>query len=129
MCVTLDASFFRNSRSQMFYKVIVLKNFAKVTEKLLCRSFCFNKVAGLQAGTLLRKRFRQRCFPMNFVKYLRTPILLLLKKKKKSNNPKRYKKVLHKKKCLFRYKKLCVIIYIYILSFLDYVPWTLFFQN
>ena len=38
----------------------------------ISRSFCFNKVAGLQAGTLLRKRFWYGCFPVNFVKILRT---------------------------------------------------------
>ena len=40
----------------------VLRNFAKFTGKHLCQSFFFNKVAGLS----------HRCFPVNFVKFLRT---------------------------------------------------------
>ena len=35
----------------------------------------FNKVAGLRPVTLLKKRLWQRCFPVNFVKFLRTPLL------------------------------------------------------
>ena len=37
--------------------------------------FFFNKVAGLRAATSLRKRLSQRCFPVNFVKFLITPFL------------------------------------------------------
>ena len=33
----------------------------------------FNKVAGLSSATLLKKRLWHRCFPANFVKFLRTP--------------------------------------------------------
>ena len=32
----------------------------------------FNKVADLRPATLLKKRLRHRCFPVNFVKLLRT---------------------------------------------------------
>ena len=42
----------------------VLENFAKFTGKHLCHSLLFNKVAGLCP--------RDRCFPVNFVKFLRT---------------------------------------------------------
>ena len=41
----------------------------------MCSSFCFNKVTGLQAGNLFRKEFRHKCFPADFVKFLRRPIL------------------------------------------------------
>ena len=64
----------------------VLKNFTKFTGKQLCQSFFFNKVSGLRHATLLKKRVWHRCFPVNFVKLLRTPFLqntlgrLLLKK-------------------------------------------------
>ena len=34
----------------------------------------FNKVAGLQAGKFIKKRFQPRCFPMKFAKFFRTPI-------------------------------------------------------
>ena len=35
----------------------------------------FDKVAGLIPATLLKKRLQQRCFPMNFAKFLRTTFL------------------------------------------------------
>ena len=67
--VTLDALVFRSSSLQMFYKIGVLENFAKFTEKLLCQGLYFNKVAGLKAGNLFRKRLWHRCFPVNFAKF------------------------------------------------------------
>ena len=51
----------------------VLRNFTKFTGKHLCQSLFFNKVAGLRPATLLKKRLWHRCFPVNFVKFLRTP--------------------------------------------------------
>ena len=33
----------------------------------------FHKVTGQKPVTLLKKRFQHRCFPVNFVKFLRTP--------------------------------------------------------
>ena len=33
----------------------------------------FNKVAGLRPATLLKRRLQHRYFPVNFVKFLRTP--------------------------------------------------------
>ena len=53
----------------------VLRNFTKFTGKHLCQSLFFNKVAGLRRATLLKKRLWHRCFPVNFVKFLRTPFL------------------------------------------------------
>ena len=67
--------FFRSSRSEVFCKNGVLKNFAKFTEKQLCQSVFFNKVAGLRPATFLKKRFWHRCFPMIFGKFLRTIFL------------------------------------------------------
>ena len=64
----------------------VLRNFAKFTEKHLCQSVFFNKVAGLSPATLLKKKLWHRCFLVDFAKFLRTPFLwntsgrLLLKK-------------------------------------------------
>ena len=49
--------------SEVFYIKGVLRNFTKFTGKHLCQSLFFNKVAGL----------RHRCFPVNFVKFPRTP--------------------------------------------------------
>ena len=49
----------------------VLRNFERFTGKHLCPSLFFNNVV-----TLLKKRLRHRCLPVNFVKFLRTPFLL-----------------------------------------------------
>ena len=65
---------FRNSRPEAFCKKL-LRNFAKFTEKRLCQSLFCNKVAGLRAANLLTKRLWHRCFPANFVKFLRTLFL------------------------------------------------------
>ena len=65
----------RSSRPEVFCKKGVLRNFAKFTGKNLCQSLFFNKVAGLRPATVLKKRLRHRCFPVNFVKFLRTPFL------------------------------------------------------
>ena len=53
----------------------VLINFAKFTGKHLCQSLFLNIVAGLRSATLLRKRLWHRFFPMNFAKFIRTPLL------------------------------------------------------
>ena len=65
----------RSSRPEVFCKKGVFKNFIKFTGTHLCQSLFFNKVAGLRPATLLKKRLCQRCFPMNFMKFLRTPFL------------------------------------------------------
>ena len=65
----------RSSRQEVFCKKGVLRNFTKFTGKHLCQSLFFNKVAGLGPATLLKKRLWHRCFPVNFVKFLRTPFL------------------------------------------------------
>ena len=53
----------RSSRPEVFCERGVLRIFTKLTGKHLCQSLFFNKVAGL------------RCFPVNFMKFLRTPLL------------------------------------------------------
>ena len=61
---------YRNSRSQMFFKIGVLKNFAVFIGKLF-----FNRVADFRPATILKKRLEHKCFPVNIAKFLRTPIL------------------------------------------------------
>ena len=56
----------------MYCKKGVLRNFTKFIGKHLCQSLLFNK---LQVSTLLIKKIWQRCFPVNFVKFLRTLFL------------------------------------------------------
>ena len=53
----------------------VFKIFSKLAGKQLCLSLFYNKVAGLNPATLLKKRLWHRCFPVNFEKFLRTPFL------------------------------------------------------
>ena len=65
----------RSSRPENFYKKGVLRNFTKLTGEHLCQGLFFNKVAGLRPATRLEKRLWHRCFPVNFVKFLRTPFL------------------------------------------------------
>ena len=60
----------RSSRPEVFWKKGVVRNFAKFTGKHLCQSLFLNKVAGL-----LKKRLWHRYFPVNFVKFARTPFL------------------------------------------------------
>ena len=52
----------------------VLRNFTKFSRKLLCQSLFFNNVTGKRPATLLKKKLWHRCFPVNFVKFLRTPL-------------------------------------------------------
>ena len=57
----------RSSHRRCSMKKDVLENFTKFTGKQLCQSLFLIKVAGL--------RFWHNCFPVNFLKFLRTPIL------------------------------------------------------
>ena len=66
---------FRSSRRRCSIKKGVHKNFTKFTGKHLRQSLFFNKVAGLRPATLVKKSLWHRCFPVNFVKFLRTPFL------------------------------------------------------
>ena len=61
----------KSSHPDVFYKRGVLRNFAKFTGKHLCQSPFFNKVAGLRP-----ERLWHRCFPVNFMKFLRTPFFI-----------------------------------------------------
>ena len=62
----------RSSRPEVFLKKGVLRNSTKFTRKHLCQSLFFNKVAGFSPATLLKNRLWNGCFPVNFVKFLRT---------------------------------------------------------
>ena len=65
----------RSSHLQVFYKIGVLKIFAKLTGKHLSRSLFFSKVTGLTPAFLLKQRLQHRCFLVNFAKFLRTALL------------------------------------------------------
>ena len=66
----------RSSRPEVLcYLKGVLWNFSKLVGKHLCQSLFFSKVACLRPATLLKKRLRHSCFPVNFAKFLRIPFL------------------------------------------------------
>ena len=56
-----------SSHSQMFFKIVVLRNFAMFTEKPPALESHFNK-----ACNFTEKRPQHRCFPVNIAKLLRT---------------------------------------------------------
>ena len=64
---------FRSSHLKVFCKKGVLGNFTNFIGTHLCQRLSFNKVSGLRPATLLKKSLWHRCFPVNFVKFLRTP--------------------------------------------------------
>ena len=62
---------FRSCRSQIFFKIGVLKNIANFTEKYVLESL-FNKNAGLTTRNFIKKRLQHRHFPVKLAKCLRT---------------------------------------------------------
>ena len=61
--VLKPSTLIRSSHPEVFSKKVVLKNFAKLTGKNLCRSLFFNKVAGLK--TLAHVLSREFCEILN----------------------------------------------------------------
>ena len=64
--------------TEVFCKNDVLKNFTIFTEKRLCWSHFFNKVAEsscLQHCRFITKKLQLRCFSVNIVNFLRTRIM------------------------------------------------------
>ena len=61
----LDCRILRSRHQKCSMKKGALTNFTKFAGKHLCQGLFFNEVAGL----------RHKCFPVNFVKFLRTPFL------------------------------------------------------
>ena len=53
----------------------ILEKLAKLTAKHLSQSFFFNQAAGPEPCNFFKKKLRNRCFLVNFAKFLRTPIL------------------------------------------------------
>ena len=63
----------RNIHRKRYVRKGVLRNFVKFSGKRMCQSLFFDKLQAWGLVTLLKKRFWQRCFPVNFAKFLRTP--------------------------------------------------------
>ena len=63
----------RSSHQRCSVRKDVLRNFTKFTGIHLCYVLFYNKFAGPEPATSLKKRLWHRCFSMNFAKFLRTP--------------------------------------------------------
>ena len=61
----------RSSRSQMFFKIDVLRNFAEFTGKHQLWSLFLIKLQTWRSA----KRLQYKCFPVNIAKFLRAPLL------------------------------------------------------
>ena len=70
-----NKSFIKKLPPEGFSKKGVLKKFHKFHLKTPALEPYFNRVSGLRAVTLLKKRLQHRCFQVNFMKFLRTPFL------------------------------------------------------
>ena len=67
---------FRSSHQRHYIKKGVLRISQNSEENTCARASFFNKVTDLRPATLLKKRIWHRHFPVNFVKFLRTPFLI-----------------------------------------------------
>ena len=118
------------NEQKVFHKKTVLKNFATSTGKHLCQNLFFNKNAGLQGPSFIKKRL---------VKFLRTPILknicerLLLKVtlelfSMRTNNIRSEEDVFTKIKQNKNrsktqlYGKICLFMMFFIISFFSFSP-------
>ena len=61
----------RSNRSDMFFKIRVLKNFVKLTGKHLCQSVFFNSFQ--TCNSIEKRRPLHGCFPLNFAEFVGTP--------------------------------------------------------
>ena len=66
----------RSSRSQMFFKIGLLKNFAIIAGKYLYWGLFFNKFADRKPCSFIKKRLQHRCFHVNIAKFLRTAFFI-----------------------------------------------------
>ena len=64
----------RSSRLQMFFKIGVLETFTDFTGKHLCWSLFLIKLQAY-ACNFIKRRIQNKCFPVKFAKFLKTPFL------------------------------------------------------
>ena len=64
-------TFVMTNLPEVFFKKRCSQKFHKIDRKTPVPETLFNKVAGLRPATLLKKSLWHRCFPVNFVKFLR----------------------------------------------------------
>ena len=63
-------------QKQMFFKIVIPKNFAIYTGKKPSLESLFNSVAGLKARNPIEKGLQRRCFPVNIAKCLGTTFFI-----------------------------------------------------
>ena len=69
-------SIIRNSLSQMFFKICVLKIFPIFTAKHLCWRLFLIKLQAFQTYNFIKMRLQHRCLPVNIAQFLRTAFFL-----------------------------------------------------
>ena len=69
-------SIIRNSLSQMFFKICVLKIFPIFTGKHLCWRLFLIKLQAFQTYNFIKMRLQHRCLPVNIAQFLRTAFFL-----------------------------------------------------
>ena len=69
-------SIIRNSLSQMFFKICVLKIFPIFTGKHLCWRLFLIKLQAFQTYNFIKMRLQYRCLPVNIAQFLRTAFFL-----------------------------------------------------
>ena len=70
-----NKSFIKKQPPVGFSKKGVLKKFQTIRQETPVLESYFNRVSGLRAVTLLKKRLQHSCFQVNFMKFLRTSFL------------------------------------------------------
>ena len=71
-------SWFQKQPPEVFYEKKVFLEISQNSQKNTCVRVTFLiklQASGLTPATLLKKSLWHRCFPVNFVKFLRTPFL------------------------------------------------------
>ena len=68
------STIYKSSHRRCSVRKGVLRNFAKLTGKHVCQSLFFSSFRP-EACSFIKKGLWHRCFPVNFVKFLRTPFL------------------------------------------------------
>ena len=63
----------RSSRSRMFFKISVDKNFANFTGKHLCWGLFIIKLQALKADNFIKSGLQHKWLFVEFAKFLRTP--------------------------------------------------------
>ena len=62
-------------RTKKFCKKGVTRSFAKFARQHLWQSLFFDKIRCCRSATSLKTRLQHRCFPVNFVKFVKIPFL------------------------------------------------------